>query len=319
MESLGNELKAERNKRNIPLEKIADETRISGRYLQLLEEGRYGELPGGMYNRAFLRSYCEYLGLDAVSFLQRYDAETASAGDKTLKSRSNVFQPMSFPQPHPFVIWTLLLCLTIAGMYLSRKWISSVFSPYFSHPPAANIETTNEPTPVPAPVSPAAQTAAPSPAAPGGAQQAGTPGTPQTTGAVTEPTAAQPTNFEPGPPLPFTVSALTPPVSPTLPPSGDSAAQPVLTKAIQIQMHAVDQCWVSVTSDGKRVFANTLLPGDNQSFDAAERFFIVLGNAGAVQMTINGRPARPLGKIGEVIKLSIDKQSMLDLIEKTTG
>lgn len=272
-----------------------------------MEEGRYGELPGGMYNRAFLRSYCEYLGLDAKSFLQRYEAETASPGEKTPKSRANVSQPWSYPQPHPFVVWSVLLGLTIAGLYLSRNWITSVFSPYFSRPPAASMETSREATSPRVPASSSTESRAsspnPSPAAPG---------VPQVGDTMTRPTA-----FD-------QLAVSNPPAASGVLPAGSAAGsaaakptgQPLSPKAIQIRLHAVEECWISVTSDGKRIFVKTLEPGDDQSFDAAERVIVVLGNAAGVHLTINGKPAKPLGKSGEAVKVSIDKQSIPDLVEK---
>ena len=303
MESLGNDLKSARTKRNISLETIADETRINLSYLRLLEEGRYGDLPGGMYNRAFLRTYCEYLGLDAKSFLQRYEDETASSSEKTPKSRASTFQPLSYPQPHPFVIWSVLLGLTIAGLYLSRHWITSVFSPYFSGPPPVNVETRHEATP---PISPPPSTA-PQP----------NPGPGALTVPQTGDTTARPTS-------PGQFAASNSPAASILLPSGSTASstaakptgQPQPPKEIQIRIHAVQECWTSVTSDGKRIFVKMLNPGDDQSFDAAERLIIVLGNAAGVHLTINGKPAKQLGKSGEAVKVSIDKQSIPDLVEK---
>ena len=65
MNSLASELKAARERRNVVLSQIAEETRIGLRHLESLEEGRYSDLPGGIYNRAFIKAYCEFLNLDA--------------------------------------------------------------------------------------------------------------------------------------------------------------------------------------------------------------------------------------------------------------
>ena len=93
MESLSIELRSARERKNISLRQIADDTRISLRHLQNLEEGRYSELPGGMYNRAFLRAYCEYVGLDFNKMRDRYEAESLQPSQPQLhNSLQRVFR-----------------------------------------------------------------------------------------------------------------------------------------------------------------------------------------------------------------------------------
>ena len=75
MNPLNVDLRLAREQAKISLQQVADQTRITLRHLENLEEGRYDQLPGGMYNRAFLRAYCECLGLDSAKFLKRYQGE----------------------------------------------------------------------------------------------------------------------------------------------------------------------------------------------------------------------------------------------------
>ena len=92
MGSIASDLKLERQKRNISLAQIAADTRISLHFLESLEEGRYSELPGGMYNRAFLRAYCERLNLNQQDILNRYEAEISPPMDRVLKSKVHINQ-----------------------------------------------------------------------------------------------------------------------------------------------------------------------------------------------------------------------------------
>jgi cytoskeleton protein RodZ len=331
MESLGSQLKAERSQRKIPLEKIADDTRINLSYLRCLEDGRYAELPGGMYNRAFLRAYCDYLGVDPKGFLQRYEIEVPPPSDKTPKSRAKVFESVSYPSPHPILIWSILLALTVGGLYVSRGWITAVFSPYFSRPPSAAIMTVPAPAlPEPLPAAPPQPTSATfppeqarpdSPLAPAGS------GFP----ATTVPDAAQPgaagikseAGAAPAPAgEPSSLGTQVPAVSTNQTPAAaglETHQSPVPAKAITIQFHTTQKCWASVTSDGKRVFSRVLEPAEDPSFSADQHIAIVLGNAGGVRLTINGIPAKALGKPGEVVKVLIDGQSIPNLTEKATG
>ncbi|NWG13628.1 MAG: DUF4115 domain-containing protein [Acidobacteria bacterium] len=78
-------------------------------------------------------------------------------------------------------------------------------------------------------------------------------------------------------------------------------------------------CWVSVTSDGNRVLVRLLEPGETQTFDALERFYVILGNAGGVRATINGKPLKQLGGDGEVVKVLINQQVLDNLLERPHG
>lgn len=83
MFALGSGLRDARLRRGLELEEVEEETRISRRYLRALEEERFELLPGDAYAKAFLRSYADFLGLDAKAFVDEYTArlsERASAG-----------------------------------------------------------------------------------------------------------------------------------------------------------------------------------------------------------------------------------------------
>jgi len=88
---------------------------------------------------------------------------------------------------------------------------------------------------------------------------------------------------------------------------------------IRIEFQVVQKCWVSVKGDGNTVFSKLLEPGDDKSFDANERFYIILGNAGGVRLKINGKQSKPLGKPGEVVRVLINEQNIADLMEKATS
>jgi cytoskeletal protein RodZ len=278
--SIGSDLKVARIEKKISLKQAAEETRISFRYLQGLEEGQHGDLPGGMYNRAILRNYCVYLGLDPEAFLARFNVETAPQSEKIVKVKAHSqpvpSQPLRIP---PLLIWSVMLLVSIVGLYFSRSWISMVFSPYFSRPPAARLPIA-APAGTPSQPNKDAQTATTSPAAAVSADQQST-----TVPVVPVPTEPQP---------------------PAEPPPG----------TIRLQFETTHPCWMSLTSDGNHVFYDTLHPGQTPFFDAKDRFEMVLGNAGAIKLKINGKPAKPLGSPGAVIKLLINAANIPELLEK---
>jgi transcriptional regulator with XRE-family HTH domain len=70
-EELGKALTEGRIARGLTLHDVERDTRISRKYLQALEEGNLGVLPAPVYVRAFMRTYAQYLGLDARGLVQQ--------------------------------------------------------------------------------------------------------------------------------------------------------------------------------------------------------------------------------------------------------
>jgi len=54
------------------LESIAEGTKVPTRHLRALEQEDYEQLPGGVFNKGIVRSYCRHLGLDEQEWLQRF-------------------------------------------------------------------------------------------------------------------------------------------------------------------------------------------------------------------------------------------------------
>jgi cytoskeletal protein RodZ len=72
----GEHLKREREMRGVTLEEISASTRISTRFLEALENEHWDELPGGVFNRGFIRSVARFLGLDEDALVAEYALET---------------------------------------------------------------------------------------------------------------------------------------------------------------------------------------------------------------------------------------------------
>ncbi|UCF68304.1 MAG: DUF2914 domain-containing protein [Acidobacteriota bacterium] len=74
MPTLGEKLRGEREKRGVDLEDVAQVTRIRERFLSALERDALAELPGGAFNKGFVRAYARYLGLDPRLLVRKYIA-----------------------------------------------------------------------------------------------------------------------------------------------------------------------------------------------------------------------------------------------------
>lgn len=80
----GRDLQQQRVKRGVQLEAIAASTRVSIRYLRALEDERSSDLPGGVFNKGILRSYCEFVGLAEQEWMDRFavsDLNTSAEPD----------------------------------------------------------------------------------------------------------------------------------------------------------------------------------------------------------------------------------------------
>jgi cytoskeleton protein RodZ len=77
MGSFGERMRREREMRGIKLEEISESTKISRRNLLALEEEHFERLPGGIFNKGFVRAYARFLGLDEDQAV--HDFMTASA------------------------------------------------------------------------------------------------------------------------------------------------------------------------------------------------------------------------------------------------
>ena len=81
-QTLGEKLRQAREERGITITEVAEQTRISPHYLELIENDDYSTLPGGIFNKGFVKSYAKYVGIDESEALQDYSRLiTAQTGD----------------------------------------------------------------------------------------------------------------------------------------------------------------------------------------------------------------------------------------------
>lgn len=69
---------------------------------------------------------------------------------------------------------------------------------------------------------------------------------------------------------------------------------------LSMELRAIDSCWVEILADDRLVAYKLLQPGEKLTFVARQRFSLTLGNAGGVEVSLNGKRLRRLGRLGEV-------------------
>ena len=80
MERFCDELRWERERRKVSIEKICEETKVSSRHLLALEAGEYQALPGGVFRKGIVRSYLAALGLEEMPWIERFEASLRESG-----------------------------------------------------------------------------------------------------------------------------------------------------------------------------------------------------------------------------------------------
>src|SRR5581483_2915781 len=94
MPTLGEELRQARENKGISLRQISDATHIGIRFLQALESDNYKILPGGIFNRAFVKSFARYIGLDEEQALARYQQQLEEQGGEPPRSSAPRFDAL---------------------------------------------------------------------------------------------------------------------------------------------------------------------------------------------------------------------------------
>lgn len=79
MNKVVHQLRIAREAKGIALKEVEEITKIRTKYLQALEDGDYGVLPGGVYTVGFLRSYARFLDLDAENLVNTFRMEATVA------------------------------------------------------------------------------------------------------------------------------------------------------------------------------------------------------------------------------------------------
>ena len=72
-DTLGEKLRAAREERGVTVSQVAEQTRIAPMYIECIENDNYKPLPGGIFNKGFVKSYARFIGYDEQQALQEYN------------------------------------------------------------------------------------------------------------------------------------------------------------------------------------------------------------------------------------------------------
>jgi cytoskeletal protein RodZ len=272
----GDHLKREREMRGVSLEEISAATRIAPRILAALESEQWELLPGGVFNRGFIRSVARYLGLDEDSLVAEYALETRGRPDPGV-----VADPPEEPHRNwarVFVVVILALLVAAGGWaavhYLGPK-IAARLHKHSGEPMNSAPESGVTP-------SFAANTGAQA-FAPSSAQSAS-----QSPSQTSAPDAAGTLRSDP---------ALS--TNPAAAAGGRDASASGTTPALELKLEAAKATEVKVVADGKPLFVGHMDAGQVYRFTATDTLEISSGESSAIVLELNGQTVSAGGQPGQ--------------------
>jgi cytoskeletal protein RodZ len=148
MPTFGDELRRERELRQISLREISEATKISLRYLEALETNEFEHLPGGVFNRGFVRAYSQFIGIDPEAMVNAYLMEEQARSrhgkqhDRHLLRRSQTGAHETggeASEPRPWLRWSLWIlagAALVVGIYFAVQVALAADAPRDAAPSA---------------------------------------------------------------------------------------------------------------------------------------------------------------------------------------
>jgi cytoskeleton protein RodZ len=278
----GEHLRRERELRGVSLDEVSAATRIKTSFLEAIENGRWEELPGGAFNRGFIRATSRFLGLDEDGMVAEYALETGAAVqvkpvDDPAKAMPRDYRPA-------VIAGSVALLLMIAGAWLGHHEYSvykqkRMATAQYSAP-AVDALAGNS-----APSSSTAADLEASPEPP-----------PNSSAAAAGATNSIPAN----PPENATSLATAAPVAKT------AAVSDMLTLKIESSKKAE----VRIVGDGKTLFKGRLHSDEPKTFVARQTFEVTSGEANRVRLELNGQPVPFTASSGHKGKISLSRKDL---------
>jgi cytoskeletal protein RodZ len=123
--SIGEKLRLEREAHGIALRDISEQTRISMRYLEAIESDDYRRLPGGIFNRSFIRAYAKFIGFDEQEAIDEYNRTLLEHGESTDDAASKPFRSQVYTDDgahNRSPLMTLFLAIIILAALSLAVW-----------------------------------------------------------------------------------------------------------------------------------------------------------------------------------------------------
>jgi cytoskeleton protein RodZ len=273
MGAFGDRLRREREMRGITLDEITESTKISRRHLEALEGEHFDQLPGGVFNKGFVRAYAHFLGIDEDQAVADYSAAVHEQPEPEDKFPLEIHEePDPDLNPRRSYLPLAFAVAALVGVLVGYAfWIKS--KPHATEATATTPQPSQQSsvTPASAATTPSSQsTRATVPAAPA---------------AATTPRAAVELPVKTQPPATPAAAAVTKPAE--------------QEKAFFVSVKAKEDSWVSIVADGKSVMQRVLGADKHKKVKAGKVLVLRTGNAGGIEVSFNGRSLGAIGNENE--------------------
>lgn len=288
-ETVGALLRRTRLAKKQDLRDIASYLCIRPLFLEAIEEGRRKELPGDTYAAGFVRSYAAYLGLDAEDIVAKYKAELSASAEARRASaeRADIENEDVMPGAKTILV-SLLILLAAFGLWKSLSGTDDAAPALMENVAVVEDEYPLDPLPdetaaeAPLPPVPPVKPAADFSGAEDFSEEA----------VVSEMPESMPE------PAPVTGTPLA---------EEKKAGEPVRTIHIygqkndnpRVVLVANDDAWIEVARGNLLFISRTLKKGDRYQVSRnPENLYLKTGNAGGLDIYVDGNPVPPIGPKG---------------------
>ncbi len=308
MESVGEFFRQVRETKGLTVDEVASKTRIRTDFVKALEEGNFAKLPDQVFARGFVRSYARSLGLDEEDAIHRF-VQSAGAfyekqGERERLRQRQVEEERRRKANRKAVGIAIAVAIATLIFLLSREQSSTIVRRSGSDvpPPSkksapfgkdARESPSRQGLELPPPIAPVTKQVEPAAVPPMPAQEK-----------VPAPLSPAPAAVAKAPVQPEAVPAQSAPsMGSDGPLAGLSVDGPAGSDGpLVLDLDATELSWVVVQVDSGSPQEALLRPGEKAQWKAQDQFTITLGNAGGVRAELNGKPQKPFGPSGKVVR-----------------
>ncbi len=278
--SLGRLLKRTREERQIELDEAFRVTRIRRHTLEALENERWDELPSQVFVKGFLKTYAEFLGLSKEMVIELYERISTPEGDTSELLRQ--VSPRTGRWRLKVILPLLALVFIASIVYLNRADVSIVDKAFqylgTQAPKGEEKETAVREERGDRTQADEGETLSRRVGEREGEREA----------------LARPESIEETDLTEVAAVAQEPPEKPPPP-------RFLLTANVR------SRTWIAIYVDDQPVKEYLFQPGDTITWTAQEGFDILVGNAGGIDLSLNGTEIGTLGVEGKVVRVKLPK------------
>lgn len=302
--TFGEHLKREREMRGVSLEEISAATRISVRFLEALENEHWAQLPGGIFNRGFIRSVARFLGMDEDGLVAEYALETRERPEIAVWTKEPVRKRKNW---FAIIATIVVIALLIAGgWYVHREYGASISAWHERHPLFQTVMAKLRHKKA----AMAADSAASTDAEATASSEQQQPATGQATTAGNSPSGVNETEGTSGNAAGSGRAAAAPAGASKAQKANGATAAVDNSGEMELKVEAGETSTVTVSADGKVVFSGKLEALKTLTLHAENSFTVSASKSNAVLLELNGKTVPPLGPPNEPGKITLTRNNL---------